>query len=134
MLAFRARIHRMFDFVAAAMGVILLTPIFLATAIAINLDSHGPIFIREPRFGHGNRKIQLFKFRFVSVCEDGNTPARRTRIGQILSETGIDELPQLFNVLWGELSIIGPPPCPCPDPLLNKVKPGMIQWAQIFAT
>jgi len=127
------QIHRVFDFVAAATGVILLAPIFLVTAIAIKLDSRGAIFIREPKFGHGNRKIQLFKFRFVSTRGGGNSPARRTRIGQILSETGIDDLPQLFNVLRGELSIIGPPPCPCPNPRLNKVKPGMIQRAQIFA-
>ena len=59
---------------------------------------------------------------------------RLTRVGRILCETGVDELPQLFNVLHGELSIIGPPPSPCPSPLLDKVKPGMVQWAQIVAT
>jgi lipopolysaccharide/colanic/teichoic acid biosynthesis glycosyltransferase len=127
--------HRILDLAAAVTGVILLAPILLVTAIAIRLDSDGPIFIREPKFGHGNRKIQLFKFRFMSVRRDGNTRERLTRIGQILSETGIDELPQLFNVLRGELSMIGPPPSPCPNPpLLNKIKPGMIQWAQIFAS
>jgi lipopolysaccharide/colanic/teichoic acid biosynthesis glycosyltransferase len=128
------RIHRLFDFVAAATGVILFAPIFLVTSIAIKLDSHGPIFIREPKFGPGNRRIQFFKFRLVSGCGDGNTPARLTRVGRVLCETGIDELPQLFNVLRGELSIIGPPPSPRPNPPLNKIKPGMIQWAQIVAT
>jgi lipopolysaccharide/colanic/teichoic acid biosynthesis glycosyltransferase len=127
------RIHRMFDFVAGATGVILLAPIFLVAAMAIKLDSHGPIFIREPKFGHGNRRIQLFKFRLVTGCGDSNTPGRITRIGRVLRETGIDELPQFFNVLCGELSIIGPPPSRVPSPLLNKVKPGMIQWAQMVA-
>ncbi len=128
------RILRMFDFAAAATGLILFAPIFLVTSIAIKLDSHGPIFIREPKFGYGNRRIQLFKFRFVSAWGGGNTPARLTRVDRILCETGIDELPLLFNVLRGELSIIGLPPSPCPNPLLNKVKPGMIQWKQIVAT
>jgi len=128
------RIHRIFNFVAAATGVILFAPIFLVTSIAIKLDSHGPIFIREPKFGPGDRRIQLFKFRLVSGCGDGNTPARLTRVGRVLCETGIDELPQLFNVLRGELSIIGPPPSPRPNSLLNKIKPGMLQWAQIVAT
>jgi lipopolysaccharide/colanic/teichoic acid biosynthesis glycosyltransferase len=129
------RIHRVFDFVAAATGVILLAPIFLITAIAIKLDSDGPIFVRESKFGYGNRKIQLFNFRLVSAHGDSNTPVwRLMRIGQILSETGIDELPQLFNVLSGELSIFGPPPSRSPNPLLNKVKPGMLQWDQSFVT
>ena len=129
------RINRIFDLVAAATSVILLAPIFLVTVIAIKLDSDGPIFIREPKFGHGNRKIQLFYFRFASARGDGKFSVQRlTRIGQALSETGIDELPQLFNVLRGELSIIGPPPSQSPNPLLNKVKPGMVsQWDQIFA-
>jgi lipopolysaccharide/colanic/teichoic acid biosynthesis glycosyltransferase len=115
------RINRIFDLVAAATSVTLLAPIFLITAIAIKLDSNGPIFVREPMFGHGNQRIKLFKFRFVS-----------TRIGQALSETGIHELPQLFNVLRGELSIVGPPPSPCFNPLLNKVKPGVIQWRRLL--
>ncbi len=127
------RILRMFDFAAAATGLILFAPIFLVTSIAIKLDSNGPIFIREPMFGHSNRRIQLFKFRSMSGCKDRKTPTR-TRVGRILCETGIDELPLLFNVLRGELSIIGLPPSPCPNPLLNKVKPGMIQWKQIVAT
>ena len=127
-------IHRVFDFAAAAMGVILLAPIFLVTSVAIKLDSDGPIFVREPMSGRGTRRIQLLKFRMVSGYGEGNTPTRLTQLGRILCETGIDELPQLFNVLRGELSIIGPPPSPCPKPPLNKIKPGMIQWSQIVAT
>ena len=127
-------VHRALDFAVAAMGVILLAPIFLIISIAIKLDSDGPIFVREPILGYGNRRIHLFKFRFVSTRGRGDTPSLPMRIGQALSETGIDELPQLFNVLLGELSIIGPPPSRSPNPLLNKVKPGMVsQWDQIFA-
>jgi lipopolysaccharide/colanic/teichoic acid biosynthesis glycosyltransferase len=125
------RIHSVVDFVAAATAVMFFAPIFLVTSIAIKLDSDGPIFIRESRYGLYNRRIELFKFRLMSGCK---TPARLTRIGQILSETGIEELPQLFNVLRSELSIIGPPPSPCPNPLQNKVKPGMIQLDKTFST
>jgi lipopolysaccharide/colanic/teichoic acid biosynthesis glycosyltransferase len=125
------RIHRVFDLGAAATGVIVLAPIFLITAIAIKLGSDGQIFVRESKFGYGNRRIQLFKFRLMSGCE---TPQRLTRVGQFLSETGIDELPRLFSVLRGELSVFGPSPSRGANPLLNKVKPGMVQWDQIFAT
>jgi lipopolysaccharide/colanic/teichoic acid biosynthesis glycosyltransferase len=128
LMSWSEHLLRTFDFAAAALGAILLALIFLVTAIAIKLDSDGPIFIREPKFGYGNQKIQLFKFRLMSARRSGTL----TRIGQFLSETGIDELPQLFNVLRGELSIIGPPPSPRPNPLLNKVKPGMIQWDRSF--
>ena len=83
------RNHRMFDLVATAAGVILLAPIFLVTAIAIKLDSHRPIFIREPKFGYCNRNIQLFKFRLISARRGANIAGRLTRIGQILSETSI---------------------------------------------
>ena len=127
------RMHRILDLAAAVTGVILLAPILLVTAIAIKLDSDGPILVREPKFGHGNRRIQLFKFRLVTGCGDSNTPGRITWVGRVLCETGIDELPQFFNVLRGELSIIGPPSSRAPSPLLNEVKPGMIQWAQIVA-
>jgi Bacterial sugar transferase len=128
------RIRRMLDFAGAATGLILFAPMFLVTAIAIKLDSGGPIFVRESMFGHRNRKILLFNFRFAIARGAGNTAARLTPIGQILSETGIDELPQLFNVLLGDLSIVGPSPSPYPNQLLNKIKPGMIQWSQIVAS
>jgi lipopolysaccharide/colanic/teichoic acid biosynthesis glycosyltransferase len=73
-MSWSEHIQGTFDFAAAAMGVILLAPIFLITSIAIKLDSDGPVFVREPMFGHGNRRIQLFKFRFVSTRGGSNAP------------------------------------------------------------
>jgi lipopolysaccharide/colanic/teichoic acid biosynthesis glycosyltransferase len=95
------RIYRIFEFAAAGTGVILLAPIFLVTAIAIKLESRGPIFIREPQFGRSNRVIQVLKFRFVR----SGSWQRPTRIGLVLGGTGLDQLPQLFNVLRGEMSL-----------------------------
>ena len=95
------RIHPAFDFAVAAIGLIVFAPIFLVTSIAIKLDSRGPVFIREPKVGHHNQVIQVFKFRFVVAHAERSI----TRIGQVLGETGIDQLPQLFNVLRGEISI-----------------------------
>jgi lipopolysaccharide/colanic/teichoic acid biosynthesis glycosyltransferase len=128
------RKHRIFDCAAAILGAMLFAPIILIVTIAIRLDSPGPIFIRELRFGHRNRAIQVFKFRLASDHSVGGPGVRSTRVGRILSGTGIDELPQLYNVLWGELSIFGPPLSPCPHPRQNKVKPGMIRWSQFVAT
>ena len=99
------RIHPAFDFAVAAIGLIVLAPIFLVTSIAIKLDSRGPIFIREPKVGHNNQVIQVFKFRCVAAHAESNLCQHLTRIGQVLGETGIDQLPQLFNVLRGEISI-----------------------------
>jgi putative colanic acid biosynthesis UDP-glucose lipid carrier transferase len=91
----------MLDFAFAAILLILLSPTFMIATIAIKLDSPGPVFNREPRFGRNNHMIQVFKFR----VETDDSHRRPTRIGQMLSETGINELPQLFNVLRGEMSI-----------------------------
>src|SRR5215472_19359922 len=99
----RFRVRRIFDFTFAAIFLILLSPTFLVTAIASRIDSPGPVFNREPRCGRNNRVIQVFKFRVETNLED--CCPHPTRIGQMLSETGIDELPQLFNVLRGELSL-----------------------------
>jgi lipopolysaccharide/colanic/teichoic acid biosynthesis glycosyltransferase len=102
------RVKRLFDIVAATMGLILFSPILLVTSIAIKLVSQGPIFIRETLYGYNNRAIQVLKFRVVTACAEGNRiDPRVIQVAQILSQTGIDELPQLFDVLRGEMSIVG---------------------------
>ena len=101
-------IKRAFDIVTAATSLILLSPILLIASVAIKLNSRGPIFIRGTLYGSDNRAIQVLKFRLMTVPAAGDrfSPSL-TRVGQILGQTGIDELPQLFNVLRGEISIIG---------------------------
>jgi lipopolysaccharide/colanic/teichoic acid biosynthesis glycosyltransferase len=97
---------RVVDIVVATMGLILFAPIFLSASLAISLDSEGPILIREAL--PGDQAIRALKFR-VAFAAGNRTNPRMTRVGQILSLTGIDELPQLVNVLRGEMSIIGRP-------------------------
>lgn len=101
------RAKRVCDIGAAIAGLALFSPIFLITALAIKLESQGPIFIREIISGHDNRAIRFIKFR-VATCTNGNGMSRHvTHVGQILGQTGIEELPQLINVLRGEMSILG---------------------------
>jgi lipopolysaccharide/colanic/teichoic acid biosynthesis glycosyltransferase len=104
---FEQRVKRAFDILAATMCLMLFSPILLMTSIAIKLDSPGPIFVREALYGNG-RPIRVLKFRLVTAyAESGHVKPSITRVGQILSQSGIDELPQLFNVLRGEISIVG---------------------------
>ena len=89
------------------MGKMGAAPILLLTSIAIKLDSRGPIFIREMRYGYKNQAIHISKFRVAMVCSHGEQINRRlTQVGQLLRQSGIDELPQLFNVLRGEMSFV----------------------------
>jgi lipopolysaccharide/colanic/teichoic acid biosynthesis glycosyltransferase len=97
---------RVVDMVVATMGLILFAPILLLAFLAISLDSGGPIFIREALPGCNNQAIRALKFRVAFAAGNRINP-RMTRVGQILSLTGIDELPQLINVLRGEMSIVG---------------------------
>ena len=108
---------RFFDFSIALVLTILFLPIFVIIAILIKLDSRGPIFFKQERLGQFKRPFKLLKFRsmFVSPADSGLliTPAgdkRITPIGQILRRTKLDELPQLINVLRGEMSLVGPRP------------------------
>jgi lipopolysaccharide/colanic/teichoic acid biosynthesis glycosyltransferase len=113
----------------------LLAPILVLIAIAIKFDSRGPILVREARYGYKNRVIQLRKFRAPTVtskCE--RSRPRLTRVGQLLRETGIEELPMLINVLAGEMSIIGPPPSAYPTASLNERKPGMTAGWEYLAS
>jgi polysaccharide biosynthesis protein PslA len=97
---------RVVDIILATMGLILFAPILLLAFLALSLDSGGPVFIREALPGSNNLASRVLKFRVA--CAAGNRINRRmTQVGQILSLTGIDELPQLINVLRGEMSIVG---------------------------
>jgi Undecaprenyl-phosphate glucose phosphotransferase len=138
-----------FDRTCAALGLIVLAPLLLIAALAIKLDSRGPVLFRQTRHGFNNGVIRVFKFRTMNVIEGGDnfTPAtksdpRITRIGRILRRSNIDELPQLINVLIGEMSIVGPRPHATAqneifDKLLSGfsrrhvVKPGITGWAQV---
>ena len=124
--------RRVVDIATATIGLVLFSPLLLIAFVAIKLDSPGPALVRETRYGYKNRPIQVLKFRLAGVCpESDRTNSRSTHVGRILSETGIDELPQLVNVLQGELSVIGPPSSASPKGSLNRIKPGLISWTQI---
>jgi len=146
-------IKRSFDLLFSSLALILLGPLMVLTAIAIKLDSKGPVFFRQIRHGFNNEEVEILKFRSlhhdrgdstgIDVVTKGDT--RVTRVGRIIRKTSIDELPQLFNVLRGNLSLVGPRPhvvnaqtgkrlwTEVVDGYFarHKVKPGVTGWAQI---
>jgi lipopolysaccharide/colanic/teichoic acid biosynthesis glycosyltransferase len=99
-------IKRTLEIAAAAVMLFCLAPIVVITSVAIGLDSGGPVFIRETRRDYRNRAIQVFKFRITASAGGDYSSQRLTRVGLILRQTGIDQLPQLVNVLTGEVSLI----------------------------
>lgn len=108
---------RLFDIVASACGLILLSPLFFIVSVWIKLDSPGPVFYRQVRVGRYNKDFKIFKFRTMRVGADkgslvtiGGRDPRVTRIGYYLRKFKIDELPQLINVFIGDMSLVGPRP------------------------
>lgn len=140
---------RCLDVGVALFVLVLLTPLMLTVAILIKLDSPGTIIFRQSRRGVNAKPFEIWKFRTMSVCENGETnaqatrrDARITRIGRFLRMTSIDELPQLWNVMRGDMSLVGPRPHPLAhdnfyDDLISKyvyrhhMKPGLTGWAQV---
>jgi Undecaprenyl-phosphate glucose phosphotransferase len=142
-----------FDKVVAITALTLLSPVMIAAAIAIKLESKGPVFFVQKRHGFNNQLINIYKFRSMrtDMLDASATKLvtrddpRVTRVGKFIRKTSIDELPQLFNVLKGELSIVGPRPHALQAKADNqlyydavegyfarhRVKPGMTGWAQI---
>ncbi len=137
------------DYVLGVISLIVFAPLMLTVALAIKLDSPGPVLFKQRRHGYNHRLIHVYKFRTMRLAEDGavvvqarKDDERVTRIGRLLRRTSIDELPQLFNVLKGEMSLVGPRPhavahnqlyCERLERYANRhcVKPGMTGWAQI---
>ena len=111
-------IKRLLDMSAAGLAIFFLSPLLVAVAVAIKLQDGGPVFFVQRRMGRGNRFFNMYKFRSMTValCDsEGNVSAskgdqRITRVGKFIRSTSIDELPQLFNVLLGDMSLVGPRP------------------------
>lgn len=137
-----------FDFVASLLGILLLSPLFLIIAVGVKLSSPGPVLFKQTRVGYRRREFQMLKFRSMKQNSEENTAwttdrdDRRTPFGSFLRKLSLDELPQLFNILKGDMSLVGPrPELPYfvdqfkeTIPLYmvkHQVKPGMTGWAQI---
>ena len=142
-------VKRAIDIVFSLMGLIILSPILFLAALAIRLDSTGPALFRQTRHGFNGRPFTCYKFRSMTVMENGEVvrqaqkgDQRVTRVGRWLRRLSIDELPQLFNVLIGDMSIVGPRPhAAAHDRYFNSaiekyafrhhVKSGLTGWAQV---
>jgi lipopolysaccharide/colanic/teichoic acid biosynthesis glycosyltransferase len=109
-------LKRTFDLVAATLGLIILSPFLLAVAASVKVSSPGPVFFRQERIGRNFAPFRIFKFRTMEVCDTPESlitikgDPRVTPFGRFLRETKLDELPQLINVLKGEMSLVGPRP------------------------
>ena len=139
---------RLLDIVLSALGLLVLLPVFVLIAVAIEVDDPGPVFFRQKRVGIHKTHFQIMKFRTMKVDTPKDTPTHLlanpeqyiTRVGKVLRKTSLDELPQIFQIFTGEMSVIGPRPALWNQFDLiaerdrygaNDVRPGLTGWAQI---
>jgi putative colanic acid biosynthesis UDP-glucose lipid carrier transferase len=144
-----AVLKRAFDVVFASVALILCAPLLAVLAVGVKLSSAGPVLFRQRRYGLNGEEINVYKLRSMRVCEDGPKVLQATRndpritpFGGFLRRTSLDELPQLFNVLEGTMSLVGPRPHAvahneqyrkliCGYMIRHKVRPGITGWAQV---
>lgn len=150
MRGFYRAVKSFLDVTASFLGLVLLSPLMLAVSILIKIDSRGPVIFRQKRIGRNGKVFEIYKFRSMCVGAEktgsgvysGKGDARVTRIGKILRATSIDELPQLLNILKGEMSFVGPRPPLTYHPWkyeeytdfqkrMFEVRPGITGWAQV---
>ncbi len=142
-------VKRLLDLILAGLGLILLSPVFLGAALAVRLSSKGPVIFRQKRLGRDGKEFDFYKFRSMVVNAEktgsgvysGKGDPRVTKVGRFLRASSIDELPQLINILKGDMALIGPrPPLTYhPWPIgeydafqrhMFDVRPGITGWAQ----
>lgn len=143
-------VKRFIDVALALFALVLLSPVLLAVAILIKATSEGPVFFKQDRIGMNGKVFKIYKFRSMCVGAEktgtgvysGKNDARVTKVGRIIRATSIDELPQLLNILKGEMSFIGPRPPLTYHPWeyseytdfqkrMFEVRPGITGWAQV---
>ncbi len=149
---YRKYIKRLIDVILSACGIVILIPVWLILAVAIKMDDPGPVFFRQKRIAqdkNGEKQFfQIYKYRSMKMCTPRDCPTHLlenpdqyiTKVGGFLRRTSLDELPQIFNIFQGQMSIIGPRPALWNQDDLyaergkygaNAVKPGLSGWAQI---
>ena len=141
-------IKRMIDFILSLMGLIILSPVFIILCIWIKMDSRGPVLFKQKRYGKNKSYFNIYKFRTMRTDTPSDMPTHMlsnpeqyiTKCGKFLRKTSLDELPQIINILKGEMSIIGPRPALWNQEDLiekreqyhaNDIRPGLTGWAQI---
>lgn len=143
-----SKVKRMFDVILSLMGLVVLSPVLLVLIIAIKVDSRGPVLFCQKRVGIHKTHFQILKFRTMRIDTPKDMPTHLlknpeqyiTKVGRFLRKTSLDELPQILNILKGDMSIVGPRPALWNQYDLiaerdkygaNDVRPGLTGWAQI---
>jgi O-antigen biosynthesis protein WbqP len=147
-MIYKTFVKKKIDIILSLVALIVLSPIFLILIVLIKLDSKGPIFFKQRRIGKDKAEFYILKFRTMKIGTPKDTPTHLledpesfiTRVGKFLRKSSLDELPQIFNILRGEMSIIGPRPALWNQYDLiderdkygaNDIYPGLTGWAQI---